>query len=112
MPSLMINVSADEIPARDTTHRLTAAAMTILLMRHFLLESRLGGPLRQGDRRDDRRAIVRARYVPDCTPTASSWECNNAVARSLVEPIERPVTEECSYVIAIVIVTPFCSSSC
>jgi len=34
----MINVSADDIPARDTTHRLTAAAMTILLMRHFLLE--------------------------------------------------------------------------
>jgi len=43
---------------------------------------------------------------------ASIWECDNAVARSLVEPIERPVTEECSYVIAIVIVTPFCSSSC
>jgi hypothetical protein len=32
VPSLMINVSADEIAARDTTHRLTAAAMTILLM--------------------------------------------------------------------------------
>jgi len=28
----MINVSADEIAARDTTHRLTAAAMTILLI--------------------------------------------------------------------------------
>jgi hypothetical protein len=38
VPSRMINVSADAIAAGDTTHRLIAAAMTILLIWHFLFQ--------------------------------------------------------------------------
>jgi hypothetical protein len=34
----MINVSADEMAVTDTTHRLIAAAMTVLFIWHFLLK--------------------------------------------------------------------------
>jgi hypothetical protein len=38
VPSLKTSVSADAMDAIDTTHRLAAAAMTNLLIWHFLLE--------------------------------------------------------------------------
>src|SRR3972149_10880779 len=68
VPSLRINVSADKMAASDTTHMLIAVAMTILLIKHFLLGCLPGIHCRGTADGDNRRSGVQWSRVPDRTP--------------------------------------------
>ena len=88
----MINVSADEIAATDTTHRVIAAAMTILLMGTSFWSN--GSEVRCGRATDVtivERLCERGVY-PIAHRGAKSWDYDNALARSLFEAIEPRVS--------------------